>query len=110
VEVAAPHKLIKWAVRKLDKDQLQASYLTLTWSKEVQEGEGTKVTVEKMIEVVTAACDCAMPRYGPPKRRKAGWTEEIAQLCKENNRQRRLYQRCEGREEAQAVAGQYQQA
>ena len=79
-------------------DRLQASYLTLTWGKEVEEEDYTKVAVEKMIEVVTAACDCAMPRCGPPKRRKAvyWWTEEIAQLCEESNRQRRLYQRCRG--------------
>jgi hypothetical protein len=114
VEVAAPNKLGKWAVRKLNKDRLQTSYLTLTWGKEEEdkEDEATEDVVNEMIATVTAACDSAMPRCGPPKKRRAvyWWTEEIAQLRQESNRQRRLYQRCRGREEARGMAKQYQQA
>ena len=112
VEVVASKKLGRWAVKKLSKDKLQASYLALTWGREEEEEVELEEAVRRSTKLVTKACDSSMPRCGPPKRRRAvyWWTDEIAQLRAESNRRRRIYQRSRGREEAQAVAEQYQQA
>ena len=112
-EVTAPKKVRRWATRKLNTDQLKASYLALTWDREASTGnECVATSVDSFIETVTAACDSAMPRSKTPRKRGPvyWWNEEIAQLRKESSHQRRRYQRCRGREEAQMVAEQYQQA
>ena len=107
VEVAAPQKLVKkWAVKKLNSDRLKATYLALTWGQGQEQEGNAEVAAERMIKTVTKACDAAMPRQGPPKKRRAvyWWTNQIAELRKECNRRRRIYQRSRGRKESRAVA------
>ena len=98
VEVTAPKKLRRWAVRKMSADRLRASYLTMIWNGNEAGNEEASVesAAARLVTNVTKACDAAMPRCGPPRKRKAvyWWTEEIAQLHKESNFQRRRYQRC----------------
>ena len=116
VEVAAPKKQRRWATRKLNEDRLTATFLAMTWGmderEEEDDNEDAVQTVKKLTRVVTAACDSAMPRSGPPRGRGPiyWWNDEVAQLRKECNHQRRLYERSRGRIAAQMVSEQYQLA
>jgi len=114
VEVTAPKKLRRWAVKKMSTDRLRASYLTMLWNGDEADNEeaGVESAAAKLMGTVTKACDAAMPRCGPPRKKKAvyWWTDEIAQLHRESNCKRRKYQRCRGRVEAREAAELYQRA
>ena len=66
VEATIPvlRKLRKWAINKMNPDQLRASYLALICGREEEAVESVEWEAEKLVAIVTKACDSAMPRSG----------------------------------------------
>lgn len=69
--VAIPRKLGRWATSKLNVDKLEASMLASGGSREEAEAsENVEEAAEKLHRRVTPACDDAMPRRGPPRKKE----------------------------------------
>ncbi|XP_011859500.1 PREDICTED: uncharacterized protein LOC105556991 [Vollenhovia emeryi] len=87
---------LRWAIKRLDPDKLQASLAVETWAPRApltQEGE-IEEEAKWLRRTMTQACDCAMPRATfSPRRSTYWWTEDIGDLRREVIRARRRVQR-----------------
>lgn len=74
--------LKSWKVRQLDRDSLLETVGAQKHLVATEQGAGGKCRA--LMELVTRACDAAMPRRGkaPPKRKVYWWNTEVADLRK----------------------------
>ena len=95
----------RWALKRLDKDLLEAAAIVAAWPRNQSGGilPDPEAEAAWFRETMTTICDVAMPRARPLKRRAAyWWTEEIARLQQAAWSARRQYTRARRRRRATA--------
>lgn len=87
-------KYVGWKVSAFDADALR-----VCMEGSIARGNTAEDKVEDVMDMLTRACDAAMPRRGSvnPHKPVYWWSHTIAQLRAESNRTRRLAQRARGR-------------
>ncbi|EFN84019.1 Retrovirus-related Pol polyprotein from type-1 retrotransposable element R1, partial [Harpegnathos saltator] len=87
--------LPRWALSQLDSDMFRAAVLTATWHLDEVPGEWDTSPQEgarRLVGIVKSACDIAMLRSHPRRRRAAyWWTAAIAELREDAVHARRVY-------------------
>lgn len=91
----------RWAVKKLNKEELLEIVAGNTWitkgengEKDKRENTDTDKEAERLREILIKACDAAMPRVRNNRRRGvAWWSERLNELRKRVNDQRRWIKR-----------------
>ncbi|XP_011858651.1 PREDICTED: uncharacterized protein LOC105556181 [Vollenhovia emeryi] len=77
-----PGRPLRWSIKKMDPDKLLASLMAETWAPSPQEAS-IEEQARWLREVMTRACDFAMPRAAfRANRRVYWWSEEISDLRK----------------------------
>lgn len=71
----------RWAIRKLDIDQLGAAIEATLWTQSWEDLQDTPKRVRWVQETLPKACDLAMPKVKTTNKRPAyWWTDELSQL------------------------------
>lgn len=101
----------RWAIKKLNEDNLMAAVMAATWSNPYA-AEDPRQEATWLQRTIVSACNGAMPRVKCLPRKSAyWWTEEIAELRRTTNRWSRRVQRKKGTEEERKEASyQYREA
>ncbi|XP_018304323.1 uncharacterized protein, partial [Mycetomoellerius zeteki] len=91
-EKRSNHK--RWAIKKLNEDMLKSGIIIGNWINGNQQAQDPETKATKLQEMMTDACEIAMPK-SMPKLRKAmpWWNEELAQLRETSTRARRKIKR-----------------
>jgi len=83
----------RWSLRALDEDKLEGALRAGIWP--VEEMVGPEKWTERLGNLLTRACDYAMPRVVPRTRRAVyWWSPEIAGLRRVANAARERLKRC----------------
>ncbi|XP_024890525.1 uncharacterized protein LOC112466588 [Temnothorax curvispinosus] len=91
----AEERFPRWALRKIDADLLRAAMSVSLWAEDpAASSEDVDEAAGWIGGLMKAACDAAMPRVMPMRRKAAyWWTEEIAELRRSSVRARRRWLR-----------------
>jgi len=106
----------RWVLSKLDEDPFEQMLLAGSWSAETHGAGEVEACAERLRDLVTRACDAAMPRVNPrPRRAVYWWSDEIARLHQAAHKKRRVLKRARRRggsdpEEMEAIAAEYRGA
>lgn len=84
-----------WNIKKFNEERFEVSILGATWSSDILHISSAEEKARRLTEIVTQACDEAMPRkkQGKPPKHVYWWNDDIAQCKKECKKQRRILTR-----------------